>query len=470
MPKAHFIGICGAGMNAVAKLLKDKGWSISGSDKGAYPPISTYLDNHYISYHTDYKKENIPSNVDLVVIGKHAKLTKEINEEVREAYKQNLTIQSFPEVLEELTKDTNNLVITGSHGKSTSTALTAWCLEKSNKKPSFLIGAIGTTPNTNALIGASNIFVLEGDEYPASNENNKSKFLYYNPTNILITSLAHDHINIFPTKESYIEPFKKLVNLTKNKIIICNKDEDAKQFIKSLNKEVITYSLDQKSDWQATNIKLGEVTTFTLMHKNKAIIELETSLLGKHNIENIVGVSALLLELNLLTKEELQEGVKTFKPLARRLDQKNTNSLIPIFEGFGSSYSKAKSAIEAILLHFKDKELITIFEPHTFSWRNQSYIKNYQDVFEGSKEVLIYKPPTHGAETHDQLNFGEIIKESKKSNSNIYGFENIKEGENILKSLINKNSIILILTSGPMDGFIEKTIQIAENKFPSLNY
>ena len=465
MPKAHFIGICGAGMNAVAKLLKDKGWDISGSDEGAYPPVSTYLDNHNIPYNTDYKKENIKDDVDLVVIGKHAKLTKEENEEVKEAYDQNLTIKSFPEVLEELTKETNNLVITGSHGKSTCTALASWCLEKANKNPNFFIGAIPETPNTNAKINNSDIFVLEGDEYPASNENNKSKFLYYNPTNILITSLAHDHLNIFKTKEEYIKPFKELTSITKNKIFICNKDEDAKDFIKNLNQEVITYSTDQDSDYKAKDIEYSQTTKFILTHKNQEIIELETTLLGKHNIENIIGVSAILLDLKLLTKEELKEGLKTFKPLSRRLDQKQTKSIIPIFEGFGSSYSKAKSAIEAILLHFKDKELITIFEPHTFSWRNKEYINHYQDVFNGSKETLIYKPPIHGAETHNQSTLEEIIKESKKSDSNIHGFENTEEGEKILKSLINENSVILILTSGPMDGFIEKTIQIAEEKF-----
>src|SRR3569833_1553696 len=142
----HFIGICGAGMSAVAKLLKDAGSTVTGSDAGFYPPVSEYLTSEGLPCATPHAPENIPPDTDLVVIGKHAKLTPETNDEVRAAFARasagELIVRSFPEVLNELTRDTTNIVVAGSHGKSTTTALVAWLLANSGKDPSYFIGAI----------------------------------------------------------------------------------------------------------------------------------------------------------------------------------------------------------------------------------------------------------------------------------------------------------------------------------------
>jgi UDP-N-acetylmuramate: L-alanyl-gamma-D-glutamyl-meso-diaminopimelate ligase len=209
--KAHFIGIAGKGMSAVALLMREAGVTITGSDEGFYAPVSDYLAKANIDFFNGYKKENIPDDADVVVIGKNAKLTKESNEEVAAAFASGKLIRSFPDILEEMTKGDDTIVVAGSYGKSTSTALLSWCLLESHKDPSYFIGEITKGLDAHAHLGGSNLFVLEGDEYPSANWDYRSKFLHYNPKNVLLTSATHDHINVFPTHEEYLSPFRQLL-------------------------------------------------------------------------------------------------------------------------------------------------------------------------------------------------------------------------------------------------------------------
>ncbi len=455
-------------MSAVANLLKSKGWRISGSDEGFYPPVSTYLTELGIPCAPLYSENNIPKDADMIVIGKHAKLIPEDNKEVKVAFESGIPVKSFPEVLGELTKDTENIIIAGNYAKSTCAALAAWCLERALKNPSYFIGAVPKTPGTSSRLGKGRHFVLEGDEYPASNWDPSSKFLYYNPKYVLLTSLSHDHINVFKTLESYIEPFSRLVKLIPagGKLIACVDGENVREFIDKNFPGAITYGLKNSADWTAQNIQYGAQTSFDLVHNGKKIISLKTSLLGKHNIENIIGVSALLLSEGAVTPEELANGVETFQTLARRLDLKSEKTALKIYEGFGSSFVKARSAIEAIKLHYPDKRLIVIFEPHTFSWRNSDYIYQYDNVFNGADKVFIYKPPLQGAATHNQLALGDIIDRVKKSGTDVTGFEDTKEGLKLIQNEWKADDAVLILTSGDLDGLVELIPKSAEKQFP----
>lgn len=466
--KYHFIGICGAGMSAVAKLLIEQGHTVTGSDEGFYPPISDYLVEHRIPCTTPFSPQNIPEDVDAIVIGKHAKLVPEENEEVRAAFDSGKPLLSFPQVLHELTSGKENIVIVGSYGKSTSASLLSWCLEINHKDPSYFIGALPLTPHTNARLGKGKEFVLEGDEYPSSNWDMTSKFLFLNPQHLLVTALAHDHINIFPSHEKYLEPFMKLIDLlpTSGKLVMCLDDETIQSKIGELRSDAITYGFHKDADYRAERIDYGLVSSFDLMYKDTRITRLTTSLLGKHNIQNIVGVAALLLETGKLTTEELGHGIASFKGIVRRLDKKSDITSIPIYEGFGSSVDKARSAIEAIRLHFPNRRLICVFEPHTFSWRNRAALHWYRTVFVGVSHVFMYKPPEHGSGTHDQLTLDEIVDEVNLTGIAITPFENTTTGLIELITTTEERDVILILSSGGMDGFIPQTVAALEEKFP----
>lgn len=469
MKKAHFIGICGKGMSATAKLLKDLGWSITGSDSNVFPPISDYLKNHQIPCSEGYKPENIPDDADLIVIGKNAKLVPEENAEVRAAFESGKPIRSFPEVLEGLLDETRNIVVAGSYGKSTCTALLSWCLLQSGKDPSFFIGDVVRGLSDTSRIGASATFVLEGDEYPSANWDSTSKFLYFKPHDVLLTSAEHDHVNVFPTHTEYLAPFKTLLSLIPHEglLVACADDPSALALAHTHPGAKILYGLKHpESEWSASDIAYGKETVFNVSRNGEPIVSLTTTLLGKHNIQNIVGVSALLLAKQLLTPEELSSAVKSFQGVRRRLELLTPASSVSVYEGYGTSYQKAKAAFEAIELHFPDRRLITVFEPDTFSWRNRDTIHWYDDVFSTSDVVLMYKPHTQGAGTHKQLTQEEIVERVEASGVDVHSIASAEEALIFLKQELKPGDIVLMLTSGSIGGLTTAIPKLADLHFP----
>ncbi|MBU0999091.1 hypothetical protein KKG24_02160 [Patescibacteria group bacterium] len=466
--KVHLVGICGKGMSALAFILKQKGVKISGSDEGFYDPIAGLLKKNGIKFSPFYSPANIPKDSDLIVIGKHTKLIPEENKEVKAAFKSGIKIQSLGEALGELSKKNENTVVAGSFGKSTMTSLLAWCLENSKKNPSYFIGAVPFGFKTNAKLGKSKHFIFEGDEYPSANWDSKSKFLHLHPKNLILISAEHDHINVFPTEKAYIQPYKKLISLLpKDGLLVVSKEgENINKVITNAKCKIINYGFDKKSKWYPENIIYGEKTSFDLFRGKSKIINLETSLLGNHNIENIVGVSAFLLEKKLITPKELQKSIKTFKGLSGRIDLKTKKSSVLVYEGFGSSYSKAKSVFDSLKLHFPDKKLITVFEPHTFGWRNKENKKWYKNIFNTSSAVILVPPPEHGAKTHTQLTFSEIIREVKKNNTKVCKTKNEKEVLSILKKIVKKDNLVALISSGSLLGLTASIPKLMEKMFP----
>jgi len=448
-------------MSATALLLKDSGVRVTGSDEEVYPPISDILQKEGLQWMEPYAPENIPSDADTIVIGKNAKLTAEHNEEVREATRRGVTILSFPEVLAKLSEGHTNVVIAGSYGKSSVAALLAHCLESAGRNPSYFIGASPTTPSRSArLKDSKELFILEGDEYPSSNTDQRSKFLHYHPQHLIITPLAHDHFNIFPTVEKYLGPFKELVKLLPpdGVLLVCEDGELSPGFLESLGREAITYGL-RSGMWRGADIHWGDITTFTLVNEDTPVITLETALLGEHNIENIVGVAAFLLSQKLLSPEDLQKGIASFKSLRRRLDKKSDKTSVNIYEGFGSSYEKAVSAIAAMKLHFKER-LVVIFEPHTINWRRRETLTQYDDVFSGAEKVLLLKP----AGKEFEVPLEEIAEHARMSVPDVQICVSAKDC--LEKLQLNADDVVLLLSSGNFDGLIPHLLSVAEMAFP----
>lgn len=464
--KVHLIGICGAGMSALAVLLKNMGAVVSGSDEGFYEPAFSYLKRNNISILSPYKKENIPKNTDLIIIGRHSKLNKEDNQEVKQALNYSQKIKSFPEVLSEITKNRENIVVVGSYGKSTCVALLAYCLTNNGIDAGYFLGAISNDLQENAKIGTNKYFVLEGDEYPAFG--GVSKFLYLHPKQLLLTSAEHDHLNVFPTLEEYLEPYRKLIKLLPaNGLIVAGiNNPNVKEVVKEGQVKIATYGLNREALWYADNIKYGEVTNFDLLKNGEKITSLSTPILGKHNVENIVGVSAFLLENNLISPAQLEKSISSFRGLKRRLDLKTEKSSVLIYEGFGSSYTKAKTIFDAIKLHFPNKRIVTVFEPHAFSWRNKNTAGWYDNIFDISDETIILSPPEHGKNEHEQIGLEEIIERARKSKEKVYGVKNKKEALEKLEEIVKKDDLIILMSSGDMQGLIEEIPLWAEKKFP----
>jgi UDP-N-acetylmuramate: L-alanyl-gamma-D-glutamyl-meso-diaminopimelate ligase len=465
--KAHFIGIAGKGMSATALLLRQMGVKITGSDEGFYPPVSDYLKNEKIAFAEGYRKENIPEDADVIVIGKNAKLVPDSNEEVRAAMDSGKPVRSFADLLHDMTANAETIVAAGSYGKSTCTALLAWCLKVADKDPSYFIGEITNGFDTHAHHGKGKTFVLEGDEYPASNWDDRSKFLLYNAKNLLLTSATHDHINVFPTHADYLAPFRVLLDsLPADGLLVVSREPHARALAKGLPCAVAFYGLDDKAHWHAANIERGAETGFDLMRGGEKVVRLSTKMLGDHNIENIVGVSAMLLEKKLLTPAELHAGMRTFQGVKRRMELLSPSSRVPVYEGFGSSYEKARSAIDATKLHFPDRRLIIVFEPHTFTWRNRAAIAAYDDVFAGASKIFIFEPASQGAGSHAQLSQNEIVARTRAANFDAEAIGDPDEALQRLAGILRADDVVLLLTSGELGGLIRKIPQLVEMKYP----
>jgi UDP-N-acetylmuramate: L-alanyl-gamma-D-glutamyl-meso-diaminopimelate ligase len=467
--KVHLIGICGKGMSALALLLKQKGFEVTGSDERFYDPVASLLVKHKIKILTPHKAKNIPPDADLIVIGRHAKLAQEINEEAKHAFQSGIKIQSMPEALGDLVRNTENTIVAGSFGKSTMTSILAWTLMSAGKDPSYSIGAVPLDFEKNSHLGKGKNFIFEGDEYPSANWDNTSKFLYFRAKDLILISGEHDHLNVFKTEKDYLKPYKELVStLTEDGLLVASADgKNVKKIAGKTKAKIVYYSFNKKNTWYAKNIEYGGRTSFELWNKNKKITNLETNMLGQHNIENIVGVSAYVLQKNLVTIPQLQKAISTFKGISGRLDLKTEESVVPVYESFGSSYMKAKADFKAIKTHFPNKRLITIFEPHTFSWRNKEAKKWYKDIFNTSSKVILLPPPEHGATTHAQMTFSEIIKEVKKNNKNVYSTLNEKEALKLIEKITKKDNLIVLVSSGSLFGLTKSVPKLMEKMFPS---
>ncbi len=463
----YFLGIAGAGMSALASILAGEGHAVSGSDDGVFPPVTTYLQSLDIPYHVGWNAAEIPPDLDAAVVGSSAKLDLAHNPELAELTRRGVPLYSFPAFLAHHIAGRDTVVVAGSFGKSTATALLAVILTEAGGDPGYFIGAVPLDLPTTGAAGSDPIFVLEGDEYIVGGDDRRSKFLLYDPRSLLITSLIHDHVNVFPTMADYEAPFAELIDgLPLDALLVCAYPFEALHRL-TASRLVVWYGREPCPGYWSENLQIGEVTCFDLVIPSGARIRLETEMLGLHNIENIVGAAALLLERGAVTVEALQRGVRRFRGVARRLDKKTTASTVPAYEGFGSSYEKARSAIEAILLHFPSRPCVVVFEPHTFSWRDPSALAWYDTVFDGVARVILLPPRHHGAGAV-QSTQSQIAGRIARTGVGVTALAGAEEVLQNLDATLTGDEVVLLLSSGPLDDLPARLPPVLEARFPPL--
>jgi UDP-N-acetylmuramate: L-alanyl-gamma-D-glutamyl-meso-diaminopimelate ligase len=461
----YFLGIGGAGVSALASVLVSEGHTVTGSDEGVYPPVSTYLDRLGVQYATHFDAAHVPADVDLAIVGTTAKLNAD-NPELMELTRRGVPRFTFAEFLGRHTAARENIIVAGSFGKSTLTALLAFLLRAAGRDPGYFVGAVPLDLPTTGHWGASAEFVMEGDEYVVSLSDRRSKFMLYEPRHTLISSLIHDHVNMFPTIESYEAPFADLIARTpKDGKLVCARQFEALRRL-ARGREVVWYGMEPGPGYHAADVRIGEITRFDLITPTGHAIPLATQMLGLHNVENIVGAAALLLELGLITPEQLHRSTPKFRGVARRLDKKTQSSRVPAYEGFGSSLEKARSAIDAIALHFPNRRQVVVFEPHTFSWRNADALAWYDTVFKGVAEVLMLPPPTHGAAAHAQLSHEQIVARVRAAGVKCEAVSGADETFSHLAQRLRGDEVVLLLSSGPLAGLADTLPPWLEKKFP----
>jgi UDP-N-acetylmuramate: L-alanyl-gamma-D-glutamyl-meso-diaminopimelate ligase len=465
--RIHFTGVAGAGMSAAALMMREAGHEVSGSDEDVFPPMSTYVEGLGFPFHRRFDAANLPDGLDVLVLGTSAKLGGEANPEVAEARRRGVSVTTFPELVGQATAERQVTVVAGSFGKSTCTALMAHILRASGRDAGWMVGAISPSLPDTGHWGQAREVVLEGDEYIVSPTDRRSKFLLYHPRDVLLTSLVHDHVNAFPTFADYEAPFRELLGLLPADGLLVVREHPATRAIAGeAASRIVWYDTERCEGWWAQDVAYGDVTRFTLVRPDGGKLALSTTLLGEHNIENIVGVCAYLLERGLVGETALQAAVASFAGIRRRLDRLTTRSAVPVIEGFGSSYEKARSAIEALLLHYPHRPLTVVFEPHTFSWRSKDALPWYDTVFEGVAKVLIVPPPTHGADTHHQSSFEEILARTAATGVAVEGVRSADEATRALGAL-SGDEVVLLLSSGPLLGLPDSLPRVFDDLYAS---
>ena len=450
--RIHFTGIAGAGMAAAALMMREAGHTVSGSDADVFPPMSTYVEGLGFRISWAFDPAKLSDDLDLLVLGASAKLGGETNVEVKAARRRGIRVTTFPELVGEATLARQNTVVAGSFGKSTCSALMAHILREAGVDAGWMIGAISPSLPDTGHWGRAPQVVLEGDEYIVGPTDWRSKFVLYHPRDVLLTSLVHDHVNVFPTFADYEAPFRELLRLIPADGLLMAREHPA---IRAIAAEaacrIVWYDTDPCDGWHAEGVEFGDVSRFTLVGPGGRRVALATTLLGAHNIENIVGVCSYLLERGLVGEVDLARAVASFAGIRRRLDRLTRRSTVPVIEGFGSSYEKARSAIEAMLLHYPTRPLTVVFEPDTFSWRSRDALHWYDTVFGGAARVLIVPPPHHGEASHHQSSFAEILERVAATGVAVEGVETA-EAATVALSRLAGDVAVLLLSSGPLLG------------------
>lgn len=407
----HVVGICGVTTAQIANMFKKKGWFVTGSDKGFFPPMSDYCKKRGLDIELGFKKKHLTKDYykakvkslqlsaishqpDLVMVGNYAGLK---NEEYQFAKKKGLQIKSYPEILNEYILAENSIVTAGTFGKTTTAALLALIFKKAGKKPSFMIGGLAKNFADGVVKDENKWSVIEGDEYISARFDPKSKFFHYEPEFLLLTSCAWEHTDFFKTEQEYVDNFKKLVEkIPKNGLIVANRvGENVKEVLKVARCKVVTYELNNVDE------NIAQSTWFNLSHKenkeNGEIVifnkntqeefELKTQLIGDHNRENIVGCVALARELGI-SAEVCAEAVADFKGIKRRLEVRFSEKNIKILDDFACSPPKVEGSLSALRNEFPEWHITIVYEPNVGN-RTRKSLELFKGLFNRADEVVI---------------------------------------------------------------------------------
>ena len=408
----HFVGIGGIGMSGLALIMKGKGFKVQGSDISNNKNIER-LKKEKIKVFIEQKKQNVEKATILVV----SSAIKKNNHELVEAKKKQLPIYKRGEMLANIVSLTKNIVVVGSHGKTTTTSLIAAIFQETKIDPTIINGGVINSINNSAKLGKSDWSILEADESDGS-------FVIIPPTYSIITNIDREHMDYYGTIEKLNKYFANFVNKVPSfgKSFICLDDKNNKQLIKNIkNKNFYTYGLDIKSNFCIKNIKQSrEFSEFDLSiklpnKKNRLIEKFKIPLLGTHNIKNSVAAAALALTVGLPVKN-IKKGLKNFKGVQRRFNKVFNFNNVDFYDDYAHHPTEIKEVLDGVKNVYKDYEKMCIFQPHRIS-RLKDLKKEFTFAFEHADKVILFPIYTAGEKIKlgfSYMNFAkEIIKNSR---------------------------------------------------------
>lgn len=459
----HVIGISGVATSALAVAFHKAGWKVTGSDKGFFPPASTELQKQGVNFYAGWHPEKMieTGQPNLIIIGTASGSQ---NPETLYAKEKNIPTYSFAEAIGKFFVKEKSIVVTGTWGKTSSSALLSYIFDQSQLDPTYMFGGISLSHESSARLSNSSWSVFEGDEYKSSPTDPTAKFFYYKPTHLLLTAVSWDHADLYPTEESYFNAFKKLIsNLPLSGLIVANTDNSGvNQLIKNVSTKIVTYGT-KEADYTYSNInETKDGITFTITNKNQSF-NIESPLLGTFQAENITGCFAMAHTLGM-NPEKIITAISSFKGMKRRLEKRLdgdlTKNKVTVFDDIAHSPEKASSVLKTLRTIYNQK-IFVIFEPNIGGRRLESIAK-YNNAFNDADQVIIprlttLKVNTEGIqESIDGKMLAEVIS---KTHSRCTYLEDDEMLVDLVTSHVKEGDVIAFLGSHGFRNMIESTIE-----------
>lgn len=446
--RVHFIAIGGSAMHNLAMALHDKGDVVTGSDDAIFEPSKSRLEaKGLLPNEMGWFPEKITHDIDVVILGMHAKND---NPELLKAQELGLKIYSYPEFIYEHSRNKTRVVIGGSHGKTTITSMILHVMNYHNVAVDFLVGAqLEGFNNMVHLTEENDFMVIEGDEYLSSPTDLRPKFHLYQPNIALISGIAWDHINVFPTFDNYVDQFRIFIDkITNGGILVYNEDDaTVKQIVEESEKPIrkMPYSLPEYF------IDKG----ITYLETNDGPMPIEV--FGEHNLNNLSGAKWICQNMGI-DEEEFYEAIATFKGASKRLEKIAETTTAVAYKDFAHSPSKVQATTQAVKKQYPDKKLVACLELHTYSSLNAAFLTEYQGALDAADTaVVFYSPDAVAIKKLEEISKEQIEQAFKRDDLIVY--TNPAEFKSFLTAQNFNESVLLLMSSGNYGGLDFNEVQ-----------
>ncbi len=461
----HLMGICGTAMASLAGLLKDRGFKITGSDLNPYPPMSTQLEGLGIPIMKPYKAENLHPRPDFVIVGNVISAN---NEEAQELMKLGIPYTSLPKAMGEfIIQDRESVVISGTHGKTTTTSMMAWVAETAGLKPGFLIGGIPKNFSQSFKNPEGNYFIIEGDEYDTAFFDKVPKFIHYRPKHAVLTSVEFDHADIYKDLQAVKDSFAMLMKLLPEDgtLLACSEDRNVMELRKLAKvKNSFTYGFGAEADFRAKVLFQNEKGLgFEVHFKGEILGPYNMQITGDYNIMNATAVIALSKVLGL-SENKIQIAMESFGGVKRRQEILGEPKGILVIEDFAHHPTAVRETVKGIQKKYPNRKVFSIFEPRSATSRRKIFQQEYVEAFKGSHEVLLAKAFDQAKISEaDRFSTHELVDDLKKSGVTAEDFDGADQIVQALKSRAKTGDVILIMSNGGFDGIYGKLMTALES-------
>jgi len=456
----HLIAVCGVGMASLAGLLKSRGYRVTGSDQNVYPPMSTYLAEIGIDVLTGYRADHLAPRPDLVVIGNAISRG---NPEAEAVISQNLSYISFPQALGEfLIGPRRSVVIAGTHGKTTTSALAAWVLTAAGLDPGFFVGGVPLNFGSGWRAGGGSHVVLEGDEYDTAFFDKGPKFLHYRPTDVILTSVEFDHADIYRDLDHVKSAFARLIEIipADGTLVVCSDYAAAMSVTQAAGSKRVSYG--DLGDWTVTDVQFRDGRSFfTPRYKGRAEAPLEAAVIGRHNVKNALAVYVMGRALGI-ERERLLDGLRTFKGVKRRQEVRGERRGVLVIDDFAHHPTAVRETIDAVRAAYGGRRLWAIFEPRSNTSKRNIFEKEFAAALALADRVLVagvFQPEK--VPEGERLSVDSLVEEANRLSGERRALVVESAGE--IAAHVGQNAragdVLLVMSNGGFDGVHEKILQ-----------